>query len=454
MSPMRGALLLFVVGAGCALLAGCPRSDKGEDLTPPDLRHRIDSLQTVVERLRGARFLRPVEGRYVSRARLLEVYDSTAFEKDDPADTAWSELLWAFGFIDSLDENANEADSIDRASIGAFYARGTLWVVDDVRDSARELDVTVVHELVHALQDQRFDLARRMAEADGIDSRLALQYLVEGEARLVETMYLAPDRDSLVKALPPFPLDAYRDSLRAGGGLDPELVTIPIFHPYEQGAYVLSRRLAVGGWPAVDRWWTHPPRASACFLFQGDACFRPRPLSLAPLQVLPKGWRRIHRGRLGAVYTDILFSLWSASEEWLPSESLRSSRFLDEGRDLPPDSVVSGMLSDSFALFADDSGALSLAWRSEWRDHAAARRFLESWARLLVRKQRGDAVVAHAPGSLVLARDAASGVWDRVERFGREVWIVEGAPGRDPLVFEGGARRPSGPAAARAGERR
>lgn len=414
------------------------------DLTPPDLRVRIDSLQKLVEDLRGEKFLRPVQGRYVPRSRLLEVYDSLSTEKMDPADTAWDEVQWAFGFVDSLGGGNQSSDSVDRASIGAFYAKGILWVVEDVREFPEELDLTVAHELVHALQDQRWNLQKAMDGAGGVDRRLALQYLIEGEARLLETMILRPDRDSLLAVLPPLPLEAYRDTLRAGEGLDPEFVTIPVFHPYEQGAHVLSRRLATGGWSAIDRWWRNPPRSSACYLFQGDACFLPRPLVLAPLEVHPPGWRRIHRGSIGAVYTDILFSLWSASSEWIPKGALREESFLARGIDLSPDSIVSGMRSDSFALYTDDSGSLSLAWRTSWRDEASASRFLESWARLLVRKQREDEIRRHFPGTLVLARDRSSRVWDRGERFGSEVWILEGFPGARPPVFEGGARRKHG----------
>lgn len=425
--------------------SGCLREPS--DPTPPDLRRRIDSLQVVVEQLRGARFVKPVQGRYVQRSRLLEVYDSLSTEKQDPADTAWNEVQWAFGFVDSLVGNGQSSDSVDRASIGAFYAKGTLWLVDDVRDSGDELNLTVVHELVHALQDQRWDLQRTMDEAGGVDRRLALQYLVEGEARLVEAMVRERRLDSLLPLLPALPLDAFRDTLRAGDGLDPEFVTIPVFHTYEQGAYVLSRRLAAGGWDAVDRWWKNPPRSSACYLFQGDACFLPRPLGIAPLEIHPPGWRRIHRGSIGAVYTDILFSLWAESSDWIPRGALKAESFLDRGIDYAPDSVVSGMRSDSFALYSDDSGALSLAWRSSWRDDASAARFLESWGRLLVRKQRDDQIRKYVKGTLLLAEDRSSRVWDRGERFGSEVWILEGYPGPRPPVFEGGARRFTGAAA-------
>lgn len=433
------SLLVAIAATGCR--------DSASDPTPPDLRRRIDSLQVVVERLRGARFAKPVQGRFVPRSRLLEVYDSVATERFDPADSAWSDLQWAFGFVDTLAPDDQSSDSLDRASIDAFYANGVLWVVDDVRASPEELDLTVAHELVHALQDQRWDLQRAMDDAGGIDRRLALQYLVEGEARLVETMLRMRRTDSLREALPALPLDAYRDTLRAGDGLDPEFVTIPVFHPYEQGAHVLAGRLSAGGWDAVDRWWRNPPRSSACFLFQGEACFLPPPLALAPLEIHPPGWRRIHRGSIGAVYTSILFSLWTESSGWIPPGAVRSGSFLAMGSDIPPDSVISGMRSDSFALYADDSGALSLAWRTSWRDDVSASRFLESWSRLLVRKQREDRIRRHVPGTLVLAEDRASRVWDRVERFGDEVWVLEGFPGRAPPSFEGGARRRHGLAA-------
>lgn len=429
-----------------AVLAAC---DARRDPTPPDLRARIDSLQGVVERIRGARFLRPVQGRLVSRDRLLQVYDSTAFEQGDPADSAWTDLLGAFGFIDSVDQDPGAADSVDVRSIDAFYARGVLWVVDDVPREDGELDEVVVHELVHALQDQRWDIESKVVESPGLDERLALQYLMEGEARLVETMYRVPDRDTLRHRLPFLPLEAFRDSLASDGGLDPELVTLPVFHPYGQGAHVLLGRWLGNGWTAVDAWWRDPPRTTRCFLRPDLPCRIPSALPLAPL-VDPGGpWRRIHRGTLGMVHANILFSIWNGSSQWLPAESLRSGHLLREGRDLSPDSVTQALVSDSFALWEGDSGSLVLAWRTRWETASAASRFLESWARLLVRKQRTDVLVRREPGRLVLAHDPGYGVWDRGERFDDEVWIVEGVPGAAPADFAAPPRGPRVPLAAR-----
>ncbi len=442
----RANLGLVLAGGAAVVLAAC---DLQRDPTPPDLRARIDSLQGVVERLRGSRFLRPVQGRIVSRDRLLEVYDSTAFEQGDPADSALLSLYGAFGFIDSVDQDPGAADSVDQRSIDAFYARGVLWVVDDVPREDGELDEVVVHELVHALQDQLWGLEANVVASPGLDERLSLQYLMEGEAKLVETMYRVSDRDTLAHRLPVLPLEAFRDSLEVEGGLDPELVTIPIFHPYGQGAHVLLGRWLEYGWSAIDSWWRTPPRATRCFLRPDIPCEVPPALPLAPLADLPQPWKRIHRGSLGMLHANILFSIWNASSDWLPLDSLRSGSLLRQGKDLSPDSVTHGMVSDSFALWEDDSGSLVLAWRTRWETAPAASRFLEAWARLLVRKQRTDVLVRRDLGRLLLAHDPDYGVWDRGERFGDEVWIVEGVPGIGPADFAAAPRTAHGLAATR-----
>jgi hypothetical protein len=105
-------------------------------------------------------------------------------------------------------------------------------------------------------------------------------------------------------------------------------------------------------------------------------------------------------------------------------------------KDPGPDSSVEGWRGDHFQVSRDDSGDLALAWRTGWRDSSSAERFLESYLHLLVHKQRDDEVVLRQPG-VALFRDREAGVWDRVERFGSEVWIAEGIASRGPFAFPG-----------------
>lgn len=423
---------VFIILA--AALVACRTSDP----TPADLRVRIDSISQRVEKLRGEGFREPVQGRYLKRGDLLRIYDSVSFEESDPADSAWDRMLWSLGFIDSLGALDSASDSVDQASILAFYSRGVLWVVDDVRDSglAGELDVTIAHELVHALQDQRWDLARLYREHRGLDGRLSLQYLLEGEARLIETLYSRQLTDS-VKALalfPQLPMERFRDSLRVGEGLDPELVTLPTFHPYEQGARALAYRWAHGGWGAVDDWFRSIPPTS-CFLHPESPCPGRLALEVEGMVEMPRGWRLLREGTVGEHYLDILFSLWRGSDQWIPVGSLRAGSLLHESWPDPgPDGAVDGWQADKFRLWRDDQGNLALAWKTSWKDSTAAERFLQAYQRVLVKKLRDDRIVERK-GGLGLFRDPDAGVWDRVERFGSEVWIAEGMVSQKPFQF-------------------
>jgi hypothetical protein len=97
---------------------------------------------------------------------------------------------------------------------------------------------------------------------------------------------------------------------------------------------------------------------------------------------------------------------------------------------------VEGWAGDRFQVLRDDSGNLALAWRTGWRDTASAERFMASYLHLLVYKQRDDQVVRREPG-LALFHDMQADVWDRVERFGSEVWIAEGISSKEPFAFPG-----------------
>lgn len=429
--------ILSVLLALAALLLSC----KSSDPTPKDLRHRIDTIMLRVEALRGERFLHPVQGRYLARADLLRIYDSVSFEEPDPADSAWDRMLWSLGFVDSLGALDAAADSVDQSSIQAFYSRGVLWVVDDTRDSG-ELDVTIAHELVHALQDQRWDMAGLYREHRGLDARLALQYLLEGEARLVETLY-GQNLSDAAKALPLFPqlpLERFRDSLRAGDGLDPELVTLPTYHPYEQGARALAWRWAHGGWKAVDDWFRRVPPTS-CFLHPERECVPPSRPDVGTPPPVREGWRLLREGTVGEHYLDILFSLWGQSDEWIPPGSVKAQAILSQPwRDPGPDAIVDGWRGDAFRIWSDDTGELALVWKTAWRDSGTAERFFQAYRRLMVRKMRDDRPVQAARGMDLFYDDQAQ-VWDRVERFGAQVWIAEGMRSRVPFAFDGAPAR-------------
>lgn len=66
--------------------------------------------------------------------------------------------------------------------VGAFYSTESKEITV-VGQPAHSL---IVHEMVHALQDQHFDLTRLYAKHTSSDESLALSALIEGDARMVE----------------------------------------------------------------------------------------------------------------------------------------------------------------------------------------------------------------------------------------------------------------------------
>lgn len=417
------------------LLSACFAACRPSAPPPAPLKARIDSISRRVESIRGERFLKPVDGRVIKRADLLRIYDSVSMDEPDPADSAWDRMIWTLGFIDSLGALDGVADSVDQASIEAFYSKGVLWVVDEMLDS-NQLDVTIAHELAHALQDQRWNLAQLYRTHRGLDQRLSLQYLLEGEARLVETLYAHPEHapNRILELLPQLTLEAFRDTLRNSMGLDPEFVTLPTYHTYEQGARALAVRRASRGWKGVDEWFAEPP-PSSCFLWPTDSCRRPIDPDPTPLFSAGKGWWLLREGRVGEHYLDILLSVWRDSNKWIPPGEIKSAAILKEHPTEPdPDRVASGWNGDRFQVWRDRDGNLGLAWRTAWKDSVSAQAFLDAYLRILVRKQRDDSIWSRGR-TFALLHDAQAGVWDRVERFGSEVWITEGAPGSKPFRF-------------------
>lgn len=135
--------------------------------------------------------------------------------------------------------------------------RGTDLTDVDVR-------VTLVHELTHALQDQRFDLSELDDTVETSRADFASTALVEGDATSVEDDYLF--------SLPQTDQDAYfAEDLDASPADEPPIDEDapsgipPVLDLFESGPHIFGPRYIAflrdaGGMDRVDRGFTHPPR--------------------------------------------------------------------------------------------------------------------------------------------------------------------------------------------------
>lgn len=276
------------------------------------------------------------------------------------------------------------------------------------------LQVPVIrHELVHALQDQHFGLARWVEAASADEDRaLAVQALLEGHATdVMNRMSLASLWGAGEDALPPAVAQAElaealdgldmapaRAGSGAGGGLDVAALSLPtgtppvlsaqLLFPYVVGAtFVADYRRRHPEDPACAGLYARPPGSTAEVLEPGlwERGFRP---SLSESGTAVPGqelWLSTALGRL-----NIAVLLTGQGD---PAAGLPAAGQLLDGQ---PDSiavvgggwrgdrvVVVGATHPNTGTIVPDS--LSVMWVSEWDDSARA----ETVARLLVARVRG-----------------------------------------------------------------
>ena len=194
----------------------------GEAPEPGPVDQRIAEVEDQVAEIRGLRWLRPVVAQPIDDAEMDRRIDE-AFAAQFPADLydrrtlAWQTI----GAIGSEDHLRDALLAFGRGQVVGFYdpQNGELVYLAD-EDGGGELGLTakavLAHELVHALDDQHFDLRRVDTLVSGCrDEEVAAALgVVEGSAQHFATQvllrYPAPLDEGLLDAL-------------AGGGIPDEV---------------------------------------------------------------------------------------------------------------------------------------------------------------------------------------------------------------------------------------
>jgi hypothetical protein len=262
--PSVGVAIAVVVALVAAAAGAAVVLRKEGHHYPSAWDPRVADLVSFVERERGLDFDHPVYLDFLAPEdfeKLVRTDESklTADDRKDIQNTA--AFLRALGLIGSdVDLFAAEND---------LHGGGTLAYYDftDGRVRVRgteltpSLRLTLVHELTHALQDQRFDLSR-IGTLDASRSEM-LHALAEGDANRIESAY----RDTLSDR----ELDQVDQAGAAGaGGLDegrfPAVLTALFFAPYALGEPLVSIIDETKGQQGLDDAFRDPPAAEEALL--------------------------------------------------------------------------------------------------------------------------------------------------------------------------------------------
>ena len=235
----------------------------------PTMQERlvIERLAHTAERVRGLAFERRVESEVQSREAI--VAHLTRQLEEETLES--SRLVYvALGLLPpDLDVRALLERVLGEQVVGYYdHEADKLVVRDDVmralgrgRGSAvDEAKVTIVHELVHALQDQRLGLGDLIEEEGPSDPRSAYHAVVEGDATLAMIGYIAQQAGGRLEWITrdPAQLRTMMEQAQASPIPDAELRAAPpivretLVASYLDGLVFAATLHGQGGWRAID----------------------------------------------------------------------------------------------------------------------------------------------------------------------------------------------------------
>ena len=283
-------------------------------LTSKDSKQVARTLAKVSE-LRGVAATKAVPGVKLDRDQLVaRVKDKALREYPAEALRREGQILQIMGFAPTTFDYLAEMLKLLEAQLEGFYEpkNGTMYLASELRGA--QAQATLAHELVHALQDQRWDLRSRSTYRAGrSDASTAEAALAEGDATsLMLDFIMLPERSAI-----DIPDEAVRELMQSGINLGdiqsvPHILRSTLIAPYAEGLGFVHARRRKAGWKAVDASWDRLPTTTEQILHpekwesQEAALQVPGPTALA----LGEGWTREDTDEFGELGLVLSLGEW------------------------------------------------------------------------------------------------------------------------------------------------
>jgi hypothetical protein len=268
----------------------------------------VERIARRVERLRGLQFKKPVRPLFLDREEAVEVLRRAGRreypEREQRIDEETAKLL---GLMEPGESLEQVLDRVDQEQVLGFYDDRSkrLAVIRDAGVSRPLLELTLAHELVHALEDQRFGLD--VGEGVRDDEAIAEASLAEGTATAVMADYAAAHL-GLGEIL------SVADTAEDAGL--PEYIERQLLFPYIAGEeFVSVLRGASGEWAAVDSVYRfRRPTTTEQVIHPRRFASGERGAQVGVPDLARPGWRRLRRSRVGEFDVQMLLALNGARQ--------------------------------------------------------------------------------------------------------------------------------------------
>lgn len=336
------------------------------------LQAKLQDALDYVSQIRQLPAKSPVKGRLIGRAEI-QSYISAQLDEEAPPDLlqATEALLYGLGTVDANFDYRASVIALMSSQLLGFYdpKQKTFFVGGDLK--GEEADVTLWHELVHALQDQHYDLSKLTDwQPDLGDSQAAVHSLAEGDATSAMLDAMLKPRGSNALEVPEGLMSAQTVIGSASSSAPPVLVR-SLLAPYVDGLAFTNYLRRRDGFAAVDEAWRAPPTSTEQLLHPEKYLAREAPLVVA----LPPA--PTHAPALKERFHDVMGeqTVRLLLEQWLPARTAAEA--------------ASDWGGDRLAVFADDARKQwAIGWHVRFDSPATAERAFIAFARSVPMTER------------------------------------------------------------------
>lgn len=277
---------------------------------------RIEPFVKIVEKERGLTFEHPVAVRFLSDKAFEKTVraDRSDLDKDDRESIEESTSLFrAFGLISGDVDLFDAFNDATGSGTLAYYSFEDRAITVRGKELSVAVHATLVHELTHALQDQRFgisdrmeDLGKKAEDGEPTTRANALQAIVEGDAERVADLYRASlDADELAELEKAEGADTDQ-AMKEYEDL-PQVVVALLGAPYALGQ-ALAETVAAEDTADLDKLLKDPPPDDSVLIDPlkalGDI---EDPVDL-DIPSLDKGEKKVDSGQIGALMTYLMLA--------------------------------------------------------------------------------------------------------------------------------------------------
>ena len=411
-----------------------------------NLKAATETMGAEVAAIRGLDWKTPVMRRRIRRAQVGE-WMRRDLKKDLPEDKAREMVLVGaeMGLVAPGTDVYEIFSEFLEAGAAAFYKPDTRTFYHIEGNDGRGAYPVVFHELVHAIEDQHFDLQAFYEGLDGdTDKSLARRGLVEGSASYFQDLYQAKhpaDVTEMMKSqMTP---DMMKRQQRMLQVVPPFLVAQMGLYPYQNGKRWVE--LMCGGDRAkVAALYADPPVSTEQVLHpekfsNPQERDYPHTIAVPSLDSLPANWNRLDSDTMGELSMGCLLAQLRFPGP-IAFLNLMDMKTQGVGFKGAIKTAVEGWDGDRYAAAIDPkTGRATILWVTVWDSEQDAQEFVSAYAPMLAKKVTGasgagDAAPLHF---VEMGSDRVSAI----ETAGTRVVIVLGSPPSelDALIAAGRA---------------